>query len=177
MSLALIVAPEFTHHVVITASYALAKDSRSEKTKDLAGESNYIHFVGAQNSVSLAINESSSALAEKAWLKPDNQSNETGLGMSGNTVITAHRHAIHSGEKPFLKLDELSLGSFIVVSAEGNNFLYLVRENFSVNETEVWVEGQTEEEVITLYTCEGHDAEKRRVVRAQRVPLNKEITI
>jgi sortase A len=100
-------------------------------------------------------------------------------GNPGNTVFSGHRDWRTGVTAVFWRLGELVPGDRLsVVLADGNAVSYEVVLSVLVGENDMTVGeivGQTEEEIITLITCEGvFDAETknynlRRVVWANRV--------
>lgn len=88
----------------------------------------------------------------------------------GNTVIVAHRFLYTDGPNTFYHLDKAEVGDKFTLFWEQVEYTYEVKEVFEVTPDQVEIEEQTEEEMLTLYTCTPiFSAAKRLVVRA--VPI------
>ena len=100
-------------------------------------------------------------------------------GQPGNTVISGHRDWRTGVTGVFWRLGELGPGDRLsVVLADGNEVTYEVVVSVLLGPDDMSIDeivGQTEEEIITLITCEGvfdpvtHDYDRRRVIWANRV--------
>lgn len=99
---------------------------------------------------------------------------------SGNIVIVGHRYknlvwdpisqkTITVSPRPatFFSLPKVVVGDSIYVSFDGTLHTYVVQDVLLVDETEVWIEDQTDQNMLTLYTCAPlFESTKRHVVRA-----------
>ena len=100
------------------------------------------------------------------WHRP--QSSHPGKG--SNTVLVAHRYLYTSGPDTFYHLPKISKGSPIVVFWDKQEYRYEVVETQVVDANQVEIEKQTEENILTLYTCTPlWTSEKRFVVRAKLI--------
>jgi len=99
-----------------------------------------------------------------AWRRPNSSTPDAG----GNTVITGHRfHYLPPNNKTFYNLDKLGKGDKLVVFWKKGRYVYTVSEIFEVTPDQVEIESNTEESVLTLYTCTPlWTSSKRLVVRA-----------
>lgn len=100
------------------------------------------------------------------WHRP--QSSHPGKG--SNTVLVAHRYLYTSGPDTFYHLPKISKGSPIVVFWDKQEYRYEVLDTQVVDANQVEIEKQTEENILTLYTCTPlWTSEKRFVVRAKLI--------
>ncbi len=91
-------------------------------------------------------------------------------GKGGNTVLVAHRYLYTSGPDTFYHLPKISAGSPIVVFWDQKEYRYEVVNTHVVDADHVEIEKQTEENILTLYTCTPlWTSEKRFVVRAKLI--------
>jgi LPXTG-site transpeptidase (sortase) family protein len=91
---------------------------------------------------------------EVAWL---GESSWPGLG--SNTVLAGHVTVAGLGNGPFRYLENLAAGDQITVYTEQNLYTYQVRDQFTVNETDMAVTDPTTNPQLTLVTCTGWDSE------------------
>lgn len=104
-------------------------------------------------------------LALGAWRRPNTSTPKEG----GNTVITGHRfqYTPPSSETFFL-LDEVVEGDEVKVCWNGVLYNYEVMDSFEVLPDELWIEDDTTNSILTLYTCTPiWTASRRLVVRAE----------
>lgn len=98
------------------------------------------------------------------WHRPNTSTPEKG----GNTVIIGHRFLYKTGPKTFYGLDKLNEGDEFALFWEGKEYIYRVFEKKLIEPTEVSIEANTEEPMLTLYTCTPlWTAKQRLVVRAK----------
>ncbi len=113
--------------------------------------------------------EDKAALDKGLWHRPNSSTPKKG----GNTVIAAHRFLYTSGSNTFYHLDKLEIGDDILVYWEGKEFMYKIFEVREVLPTEVSIENNTANSIITLYTCTPlWTADRRLVVKGQLVNQN-----
>jgi LPXTG-site transpeptidase (sortase) family protein len=101
------------------------------------------------------------AFARGAWLLPGTA--EPG-GLTGNTVIAAHRYMYTSGPNTFYHLDKLKIGDQIIVRWREKDYLYIVRETKIVDPSEISILNPTEKPTLTLFTCHPIYTTKSRLV-------------
>lgn len=110
--------------------------------------------------------DSPSLLYQGIWHRPGTSTPDQG----GNSVFVAHRFQYTSGPNTFYHLEKVTLGEIITVVWEGIVYEYKISDIQIVGPNEMWVEEDTSESVITLYTCTPlWTAEKRLVVRGELV--------
>lgn len=101
-----------------------------------------------------------STLNQGIWHRPQTSSPDQG----GNTVFVAHRFT-YSAPANFYHLDKLKVDDRIAVVWNQKLYNYKVREIKVVEPTAVEIENNTEESILTLYTCTPMwTAEQRLVV-------------
>lgn len=107
-----------------------------------------------------------SVLNQGIWRRPHTSTPEDG----GNTVIVAHRFLYTSGPQTFYHLDKLEEGDVFSVYWDGKPYNYEVFDVQVVPPDAVEIEENTEEEIVTLYTCTPlWTSENRLVVRGRRI--------
>ncbi len=88
----------------------------------------------------------------------------------GNFIIAAHRFSIQPTPRstieksPFYNIDKLTLGDDIVVDYKGKRYDYRITKIFDVRPNQVEIEAKTNDNRLTLYSCELGGAEAGRVV-------------
>ncbi len=88
----------------------------------------------------------------------------------GNMVITAHRFLYLGRQDTFYHLPKVAVGDQIFLEWGGEEYGYQVTEVFEVTADQVEIEADTEEHVLTLYTCTPLWTSARRfVVRAEPI--------
>lgn len=103
------------------------------------------------------------------WRRPNTSTPAKG----GNTVLTAHRFLYDSGPITFYHLDKVKIGDKIYVLWNNQRYEYQINEITEVLPTQVEVEANTSDSILTLYTCTPlWTAEKRLVVRAKLLGSN-----
>jgi LPXTG-site transpeptidase (sortase) family protein len=104
-----------------------------------------------------------------AWL-----GNTSWPGLGSNTVLAGHVTVEGLGDGPFRYLENLTTGDEILVYTEESIYTYAVRDQLTVDETDLGVTMPTTNPQLTLITCTGWDTELslyrfRRVVVADLV--------
>lgn len=100
---------------------------------------------------------------EVAWL-----GDTSWPGLGSNTVLAGHVTVRGLGNGPFRYLDNLQEGDQIKVFTAENEYIYTVREQVTVNETDLGVLLPTTQAQLTLITCTGWD-EELEIYRFRRV--------
>lgn len=107
---------------------------------------------------------SEKVLSKGAWRRPNTSTPDRG----GNTVITAHRYYyIPPNNKTFYNLDKLEIGSKVFIYWQEKEYIYEVYETLIVKPQQLEIEENTEDNILTLYTCHPFfTANKRYVVKS-----------
>jgi sortase A len=93
--------------------------------------------------------ESSKILEKGIWHRPKTSTPDKG----GNTVIVAHRFLYTSGQSTFYHLDKLKEGDIFTIFWNQEEYNYKVYEVEIVPPNAIEIEENTEEPIVTLYTC------------------------
>ncbi len=113
-------------------------------------------------------------VVNKDWLISEREVNYlVGSGNldEGNMVLYAHRKP-----KLFGRLHELKNGDSITVTGSGKRVAYYeVFESYSTDAEDLDILKNTQDNVLTLFTCDGWNDRKRWVVRAKRMTDNEEL--
>lgn len=108
-------------------------------------------------------------LSKGIWRRPNTSTPDKG----GNTVLSAHRFMYESGPITFYHLDKVKLGDKIYVLWKDKRYEYQVFDISEVLPTQIEVEANTKDPILTLYTCTPlWTAEKRLVVKAKLLNSN-----
>lgn len=100
------------------------------------------------------------------WRRPHTSTPDKG----GNTVITGHRFLYSSGPKTFYNLDKVKIGDKFFLFWEGKEYDYEVVDVFVVEPDQIEIEDNTDEPLLTLYTCTPlWSATQRLVIRARLI--------
>lgn len=100
-----------------------------------------------------------STLKKGIWHRPKTSTPDQG----GNTVLVAHRFTYRS-PSIFYHLDKLRTGDKFSLYWDGKEYIYQVRETRVVEPSAVQIENNTEEPILTLYTCTPIWTAKQRLV-------------
>jgi sortase A len=110
--------------------------------------------------------QSENTLNNGIWRKPNTSMPING----GNTVLTAHRFMNITGPNTFYALDKVTTEDKLFIFWEGKEYVYDVYESRIVKPTQLEIEANTEEEILTLYTCHPlWTSDERLVVRAKLI--------
>ncbi len=86
----------------------------------------------------------------------------------GNMVITAHRFLYTGNQNTFYHLPRMEPGQIVEMVWDSEVYLYRVSETFEVSPQAIEIEDDTEDHILTLYTCTPLWSNARRfVVRAE----------
>jgi sortase A len=104
-------------------------------------------------------------LNEGVWIKPNGA---LPSDLNGNVILSGHRFGYMSeAQRVFYNLDKVKVGDAVGVIWDGTDYTYRVEEVIEVLPEDVWVEEQSVEKRLTLYTCTPlWTSERRLVVRA-----------
>lgn len=104
--------------------------------------------------------ESDRTLDKGIWHRPKSSTPDKG----GNTVLAAHRFMYTQGPITFYHLDKLVLGDKITVIWNKKQYDYEVIEIKEVLPTAIEIENNTDEPILTLFTCTPLFSTERRLV-------------
>jgi sortase A len=100
------------------------------------------------------------------WRRPQTSTPDRG----GNTVFVAHRYLYTTGINTFYHLPKMEVGDSFYVYWQQKQYTYEVYTVETVLPTEIEIEENTEEPIVTLYTCTPlWTSEYRLVVRAKLI--------
>ena len=140
--------------------------SQSIKTQDLKAIPNENTLVIPQIGVDGKIYDGPDqfTLNKGIWRRPNTNTPDKG----GNTVLTAHRFLYTSGANTFYSLDKLKKGDKLAVFWNQKEYDYEIFDITIVKPTQIDVENQTTNSILTLYTCTPlWTSEDRLVVKAK----------
>lgn len=105
--------------------------------------------------------ETEETLNSGIWRRPQSKTPDE----LGNMVLTGHRFQYTYGPNTFYHLDKLSVGDSFFIFWEGAEYNYRITEIKEVEPSEIYIESDTQDNRVTLYTCTPlYSAEKRLVV-------------
>lgn len=112
--------------------------------------------------------QSADALELGLWRRPKTSTPDKG----GNTVIIAHRYLFGNDDRSFYNLPKVNIGDEIIMYWEGKEYIYKVFNKKEVKPSATYIEDNTEEDILTLYTCTPlWIADRRLVIQAR--PINQ----
>lgn len=86
-------------------------------------------------------------------------------GLGGNTGLAGHVDLADGSEGPFWNLHQLKSGDQVKLYAGSKIYIYRVRQQVDVDESDLSVVAPSSRPQITLITCTGWDAEVRAYLR------------
>jgi len=104
------------------------------------------------------------ALRLGIWRLPHTSTPDKG----GNTVIVGHRFT-YAGQAVFYHLDKVKKDDRIVLTWQGKVYEYKVSNILTVPPTQVSIEANTDDPLLTIYTCTLWTAKERLVIQAKPV--------
>lgn len=107
-------------------------------------------------------------LNKGVWRKPNSSTPDKG----GNTVLTAHRFQYLSGPNTFYSLDQVRIGDEFKVFWDKKEYIYKIKEVKEVLPNNLSVEEQTNESIVTLYTCTPLWTSEKRLVVIGKLIVN-----
>ncbi len=108
--------------------------------------------------------DSPAVLKEGIWRRPNTSTPDKG----GNTVIISHRRMYTFNPDVFYSLPKLEKDDKFIVFWEGKEYDYQVFETKTVDPSETEIEENTNEAIVTLYTCT-LNSKQRIVVRGRKI--------
>lgn len=101
-----------------------------------------------------------STLNQGVWIKPNGSTPD----QIGNTIMVAHRYINGDTKNSFYFLPNLEVGEMFTVFWEEKEFIYKVTDKKEVKDWQIEIENQTQEQIITLYTCTPFWTSENRLV-------------
>ncbi|NQU29900.1 MAG: sortase, partial [Anaerolineae bacterium] len=100
-------------------------------------------------------------------------------GLPGNTAMTAHVYLPNGQPGPFINLHTLKWGEEVILHANGQRYIYQIRETRKVWPNDLSVLKHEDFDWITLITCQGYNEKEnsydfRTVVRAVLIDVQSE---
>ncbi len=141
----------------------------STKSEDLAPPPPNHHLFIPQMQIDAEIHEGTDARAldKGVWRRPKTSTPDKG----GNTVLVAHRFT-YTGSGVFYNLDKLQKGHTFAVFWDKREYDYEVIEVKVVNPDAIYIEENTKEPIMTLYTCTPMWTAKQRLVVVAKLVSN-----
>ena len=152
-------------HTVVPGTKKVSDPAKMPAETPITGEQLIIPALGMREDIHGGA--SVSALRKGVWRLPHSSTPDSG----GNTVLVGHRFT-YSGQAVFYHLDKVKQGDHISVTWQGKLYNYVVKTIKVVPPTEVSVEANTKEPMLTIYTCTPLLTAKDRLV-IQAAPLGE----
>ncbi|MDQ2972890.1 MAG: sortase [bacterium] len=117
--------------------------------------------------LSLRYGPKESDLTEGSWNRYADRSNPE---MGGNMVLAGHRFELGwtpqqtKARSPFYKINALQAGDKITIQFNGKSYDYKVTKQYTVESDDTWIEDNSEEHKLTIYSCVLGGSEKGRIV-------------
>lgn len=130
-----------------------------------APQDNRLVLPGIQIDDPIVVGDDPANVHRGIWHRPRTSTPDQG----GNTVLVGHRFSYDS-PAVFYHLDKIAVGDTFAVWWEGKEYVYEVFQTRIVEATAIEIEANTDEPIMTLYTCTPvWTAEDRLVIRANLV--------
>ncbi len=107
--------------------------------------------------VSIVEGNTAASLDEGAWHRKPANGDPAG---GGNFVLSAHRFNLGFTpdqtvqKSPFYRINKLTEGDQLYVDYEGTRYAYSVTKRYNVDRTAIEIEKRTEDDRLTLYSCD-----------------------
>ena len=148
------VAAAFNLPVTSPLSAPLEADAPSTPLRYDIGNTVVIEKIGVRLDIVEAAD--ASALEQGAWHRRPTQGNPE---IGGNFILTGHRFGFDwtpqgvARNSAFYHLDKLATGDVVTIYWNGQRYDYTIDTKKKINPNDGWVENQTAEHILTLYTC------------------------
>ena len=142
----------------------LASSQGEDKNENLvdAPKDNRLVLPSIQLDEEIIVGDDPSNVNLGVWHRPRSSTPDKG----GNTVLVGHRFT-YSDPATFYHLDKVDVGDRFAIWWESEEYVYEVLQTKVVGATAIEIEENTEEPIVTLYTCTPvWTAENRLVIRA-----------
>jgi len=160
-----------TDGFVYASNHPLAPENPNSTNNDISKADNKVFkpipsenrlvIPNIQVDIEIVEGSEASVLMKGGWRRPKTSTPEEG----GNTVIAAHRFLYRSTNASyFYNLDKVNIGDPIVIYWKGKEYNYIVTESKEVQASEVQIEENTQDTILTLYTCTPLWTAKNRLV-------------
>lgn len=150
-------------HAIVPGKSRVADPAKTPSSAPITGDQLIIPGLDMREDIHGG--NSISALRKGVWRLPHTSTPDKG----GNTVLVGHRFT-YSGQAVFYHLDKVKQGDHISVTWQGKLYNYEVKVIKVVPPTEVSVEANTKEPMLTIYTCTPLLTAKDRLV-IQATPI------
>jgi sortase A len=150
--------------ILTPASY---KDDESNTIPAMDKDVDKSFFQIQINSINLDSKLISSTTNKDLWKGIWHRSNTGNPVKGGNMVVTAHRFLYTGNNNTFYNLPKVKMNEVVTLYWEGIKYDYRVYDIFEVTPDAVEIEDNTDNHILTLYTCTPlWTSTKRFVVRA-----------
>lgn len=136
----------------------------------LEREENLLYISKSQVNKRIIETDNIKNIHEDIWIWPQSKKPSEG----GNTVLLAHRYASIGGNRAstFYNLPEMAVGDKSYVVWDGKIYEYVVFETFTVDPSRIEILDNTDENILTMFTCTPLWTSKQRfVVRSKLVNI------
>jgi LPXTG-site transpeptidase (sortase) family protein len=155
-------------HLFVASTPAVSDNSTPDPRVQTLG-TNTLLIPGIDVEAKILQLKSIDQLYDNSWILPWGSTPEKG----GNTVIVAHRYlrrkqTSEEDIKTFYNLPTMKAGDLVYLNYKGKKYEYQVFETMEVGTKDVWIEDNTADPMLTLYTCTPlWTSDRRFVVRAK----------
>lgn len=145
-----------TTHLVLDTTSAPAQKTAQQKPKQ-----NMLYIPKIKIEINIVEGKNENALFNGAWRIPGTSTPDVG----GNTVIGGHRWQFKPpSTRTFYNLDKIAVGDEIQALWEGDKYFYKVREIKIIKPEQVEILENTQDNILTLFTCTPLFSTKNRLV-------------
>lgn len=150
-------------HEPEVASNVLGEGTKEPLPPPVSYENNRIIIPSIKVDASINEGFNDEALDTGMWRLPYTSTPDRG----GNTVITGHRVLRTSGPNTFYNMHKVKMGDEVIIKWLDKEYIYKVYEIIIVLPDQREIEENTEDSILTLYTCTpAWTHQKRLVVKA-----------
>lgn len=156
----------FTNAQVAEEGSTVAQSKAETQNENNSGSANRVIIPKIGVDSQILQGDSALLLDKGIWHRP----NTTTPDMGGNMVLVGHRFLYTSGPDTFYHLPKMQVGDTVEVTWNNENYTYEVFETLTVTAQTVSIEENTDEDILTLYTCTPlWNPTHRFVVRAKKI--------
>lgn len=164
--LALSLAPYYWQYIPVSSEIP-AVNTTGESAADAGTD--YALSIPSINAA-MPIGDSESALLDGMWHRYANRSN---IRDGGNIVLAGHRFQLGwtpqqtMRRSPLYHADKVKVGEQIILTSGGRDYPFRASRIYSVEPQDTWIEADSQQTKLTIYTCElGGSADGRLVIEA-----------